>query len=59
MNHISSNFIKKIRYMLLGLIPDIENSERAEMSLELQMEKVISNFYQVAIDISLGLTHLS
>ena len=46
--------------MLLGLIPDIENSERAEMSLELQMEKVISNFYyQVAIDISLGLTHLS
>ena len=30
------------------------------MSLELQMEKIISNFYyQVAIEMSLGLTHLS
>jgi len=46
--------------MLLGLIPDIENFERAEMSLELQMEKVILNcYYQVAIEISLGLTNLS
>ena len=41
------------------MLSDIENSERAEKSLELQMEKEISNFYyQVAVEISLGLTHL-
>ena len=37
------------------MLSDIENSERAEKSLE----KEISNFYyQVAVEISLGLTHL-